>query len=339
MDNEAMTGPTMTAAYVDDLGPAGGIRVGLLPVPVLGSADVLVAVEVVGLNHVDTYVRSGRYPTPVPRPFVVGRDLVGTVAAAPETTGFSAGDRVWCNSLGHEGRQGSFAQYAAVPPERLYRLPDGVDPETAVAVAHPATTAFLGWFVHAQLRPAETVFVGGGGGNVGTAAIQMAAFAGARVIASSRPEDFEHCRLAGAEVVLDYRDQQLAERVAEAAPEAVNIVWDTSGHHDFGLVATAGAPGARVLVTAATSPSSSVPLPQLYTRDVSVLGFVISRASVEDLVAAASLINDMLSHRLLTTQITEVLPLEQTEQAHQRLEAGKVSGRVVLRPSPRRRGR
>ena len=321
----------MTAAYIDQPGPVEAIQVGALPMPDIGPTDVLVAVEAVAANPVDTYVRSGRYRTPLPRPFVVGRDLVGTVAEAPQASGFAPGERVWCNSLGHEGRQGSFAQYAAVPAERLYRLPP-VDPEVAVAVAHPAATAFLGWFVHARIEPAQTVFVGGGAGNVGTAAIQMAALAGARVIASSRPEDFEHCRGAGAEVVIDYRDEHLPDRVAMAAPSGVDVIWDTSGHHDFGLVARAAAVGACVLVTAAASPVSSVPLRQLYTRDVRIVGFVISRASVADLAEAATLINHMLSRGLLTARIAEVLPLAQTAQAHRRLEAGEVSGRLVLRP-------
>jgi hypothetical protein len=105
----------MRAAYVTELGAADAIRVGELPVPAAGPTDVLVRVEVVAVNPVDTMVRSGAYPTPTPFPFVIGRDLVGTVAvAAPGAAGFAPGDRVWCNSLGHGGRQGSFAEYAVV---------------------------------------------------------------------------------------------------------------------------------------------------------------------------------------------------------------------------------
>ncbi len=85
----------MPAAYVERLGPADQIRVGELPVPRPGPTDVLVAVETVAVNPVDTYVRSGRYPTPVPLPLVVGRDLVGTVAAVgSQAVPFRVGDRV-----------------------------------------------------------------------------------------------------------------------------------------------------------------------------------------------------------------------------------------------------
>jgi NADPH:quinone reductase-like Zn-dependent oxidoreductase len=110
----------MRAAYITELGPAEAIRVGELPVPVPGPTGVLVRVEVVVVDPVDTMVRSGAYRTATPFPFVVGRDLVGTVAeVGAGVAGFAAGDRVWCNSLGHGGRQGSFAEYAVVPGERL----------------------------------------------------------------------------------------------------------------------------------------------------------------------------------------------------------------------------
>src|SRR6478752_1854168 len=142
------------AAYVEQRGPAESIRLGELPVPDLGPDDVLVAVTAVSVNPVDTYVRSGRYDTPIPLPFIVGRDLVGTVAAVGSAVrDLTEGDAVWANSLGHAGRQGVATDLAVVARERLYRLPDGVDPELAVAVAHPAVTAYLGWFGRAAIRP------------------------------------------------------------------------------------------------------------------------------------------------------------------------------------------
>jgi NADPH:quinone reductase-like Zn-dependent oxidoreductase len=132
----------MRAAFITRLGPADGIRVGELPQPAPGPTDVLVRAEVVVVNPVDILVRSGGWATPTPFPFVIGRDLVGTVAeAAPGAVGFAPGDRVWCNSLGYGGRQGSFAEYAVVPAERLYHLPAAADPVAAVALFHPAATA------------------------------------------------------------------------------------------------------------------------------------------------------------------------------------------------------
>jgi NADPH:quinone reductase-like Zn-dependent oxidoreductase len=269
----------MQAAYVTETGPADAIRFGELPGPVVGPADVLVKVRVVVVNPVDTLVRSGRYATPVPVPFVIGRDLAGeVVATGASPQPFVPGDLVWCNSLGHEGRQGSFAQYAAIAGERLYRVPDGVDPDLAVAVAHPAATAYLAWFVHARLRAGETVYVGGAAGNVGSAAVTMASRAGARVLAGARPADFDRCRAAGASEVADYADPNLPAVLSGQAPSGLDVFWDTSGRQDLGLAATLLRTGGRLLVTAGFGGPARVPVGALYTKDVSALGFVISRA-------------------------------------------------------------
>lgn len=322
----------MSAAYVTSLGPPDRIRVGELPVPAPGPTDVLVAVEVVAVNPVDTLIRSGAYPTPTPFPFIVGRDLAGTVARPGPGAPFRPGDRVWCNSLGHDGRQGSSAGYAVVPAGRLYRLPAGASPAVAAAVAHPAATAYLAWFRHARLRPGETVYVGGAGGNVGSAAVQLARGAGARIIASARPGDHERCRAAGAAVVADYRDPGLAAVLRAAAPDGIDVFWDTSGHHDLDLAVAVLAPGGRILLTAGGAARPVLPAGPVYTRDISLHGFVISRASPSDLALAASHINRLLARGGLAVRIAGELPLAQAAEAHRRIEAGQVRGRLLLRP-------
>lgn len=333
----------MKAAYVNHLGEVDEIRYGDLPVPVPGPTDCLIEVSAVSLNPVDTLVRSGRFPTAVPLPFILGRDLVGTVLSAPAGAGLLPGETVWCDSLGYQGRQGSYSEYAVVPTDRLYPAPSGVDAsgidaQRLVALAHPATTAWLGWFEHAGLIPGMTVFVGGGAGNVGTAAIQLAAATGARIIASCHPRDVEAVRAAGAEVVLDYRNPDLPAACAKAAPEGFDLVWDTSGHHDGQFLAEVSAPGARILITAAADASTQLPLGRLYTKDVSLTGFVMSRASTGQLARAAKGLRPFLEPRSpgspgsLTTTITEVLALSEAARAHRMMETGQVRGRVVLVP-------
>ncbi|MDO5710130.1 MAG: NADPH:quinone reductase [Micrococcales bacterium] len=325
----------MHAAYVERLGGVENICYGRVPVPRLGPTEVLVTVEAVTVNPVDTFVRSGAFPTRTPFPFVIGRDLAGTVAAlGPGAAGFSVGERVWCNSLGHGGRQGSFAQYAAVPVDRLYRIPDGVEAVQAVALAHPAATAWLGLFRHARLPLGGTVFVGGGAGNVGDAAIHLATATGARVIASATGEGLDRCRVAGATVVVDYRDPDAIEHIRAAAPDGLDVHWDTSGHHDFGAAVGLMARGGRILLTAA-GPQARVELPigATYTNDVSVLGFVISNATSTELAAAARVINQRLVDRTLTARIAGNLPLADAAGAHRRVEQGQISGaRLILHP-------
>lgn len=327
---------TATAAYIVETGPADAIRVGPLPVAAPGPTDVLVRTEALVANHVDVFVRSGAYPTATPFPFVIGRDLAGTVVAAgPGVAEFRVGDRVWCNSLGHHGRQGSFAQYALVPADRLYPLPDGVGPVAAVSVAHTAATAYLGLFRQARLQIGEAVVIGGAAGGVGTAAVQLARAAGARVIGTAAERDAGWCHSCGAEQVVDYRDPHAADRIRAAAPGGVDVYFDTSGHHDFETTLPLLATGGRVVVMAGLAARAVLPAAALYTRDASLRGFAISNASVADLAAAATVINARLAADGLRSRIRTRLPLAAAAQAHRMLEHPDPSlppGRVIVLP-------
>jgi NADPH:quinone reductase-like Zn-dependent oxidoreductase len=205
----------------------------------------------------------------------------------------------------------------------------------AVAVGHPAGTAYLGWFRHGELRPGDTVYVGGGAGNVGRAAIVMAAYAGARVIAGARPADRDACTAAGADTVVDYADPDLAERVRETAPDGVDVYWDTSGRGDLDHAVRSIAVGGRILLTAGRDARPPLSARELYTRDASLRGFVISRAKASDLADAAKLINRLLAAGRLTARIADEWPLTRAADAHRRIEAGEVSGRLIMRPHAR----
>jgi NADPH:quinone reductase-like Zn-dependent oxidoreductase len=318
------------AAYVTELGAPAIIQYGKLPIPAIGPTDLLIRTEAVAVNPVDCLIRSGVYRTPTPFPFVVGRDVAGVVAAAGAgASGFGVGDRVWSNSLGHAGRQGSFSDFVVVAADRCYRLPDGILPDAAVAVFHPAATAHLALFRHARLEAGETVYVGGGGGNVGRTAVELAAAPGARVVASASPKDFADCTALGASAVVDYRDG--APAIAKAAPEGIDVYLETSGNHDFRAALGLLAHGGRIVLMAGTA---SVPLPvsEFFQRDARLLGFVISDASVCDLAAAAAAINKRLAAGGLRPQITATMTLADTAEAHRLLETRTVRGRIVLRP-------
>ncbi|WP_078606520.1 NADPH:quinone reductase [Streptomyces violaceorubidus] len=326
---------TMRAAYIDPVGPADAIRHGELPVPSVGPTDVLVRVTAVAANPVDTFVRSGAYATSLPSPFVVGRDLVGEVAVAgPGAAGFPVGRRVWCNSLGHAGRQGSFAQYATVAAERLYAAPPGIDADHLVAAGHPAASAWLALFRHGRLRAGETVYVGGGAGNVGGAAVALASWAGARVIATARAEDAEAVRGLGATEVLDHRAPDLGARMRRAAPDGYDVHLDTSGHGVLADAVDSLARGGRLVAMVGLGGGpAALPVSRLYTRDASIVGFAISNATTADLAEAARAVVGVLTDTPWRPRIADRLPLSKTAEAHRRLEAGVVRGRLVLTPS------
>jgi NADPH:quinone reductase-like Zn-dependent oxidoreductase len=327
----------MRAAYIDRLGPPECIRYGEVTAPRSGPGDVLVDVAATTVNPVDTFVRSGLFPTPVPFPFVIGRDLVGTVAAVgPDVTGFTAGDPVWCNSLGHGGRQGATAEQAAVAAERLYHLPPGVDPIAAVAVVHPAATAHLALFRHGRLRAGETVVVVGAGGNVGSALVVLAVAAGARVVATARPRDAPHCRSLGAAEVLDYRNPALSGRLRELCPDGVDVYLDTSGENNLDTAVELLAHRGRIVLLAGPLTRPVLPVGPLYTKDCSVVGFAISHATIAELAEAAATINGLLTGNLpdgapaLVPRALETLPISAAAAVHSRLERGALHGRRVV---------
>jgi NADPH:quinone reductase-like Zn-dependent oxidoreductase len=313
----------MRAAYIDRFGPAEEIRCGVLPEPRPGPTDVLVDVRATTVNPVDTFVRGGIFRTPVAFPFVVSRDLVGRVAAVgPGVAGFAPGDPVWSNSLGHGGRQGAASERAVVSADRLYRLPDGVDPHAAVAVVHPAATAYLGLFRHGELRAGETVLVGGAAGNVGSASVTLAVEAGARVIATAQPRDVAHCRSLGAAEVIPYADPNLAARIREAAPDGIDVHVDTSGHNDLELAVEVLAHRGRIVLLAGARTEPVLPAGRLYMNDGSVRGFVVSHATTAELADAARTINRLLPTGKLRTRSVRMLPLEAAAEAHRMIEKG-----------------
>ena len=322
----------MKAAYITTLGSPDVITYGEMDRPVPGPTDVLVRVEAAAVDPVDTFVRSGAYRTPTPFPFVLGRDLVGTVAeTGPGATGFAVGDRVWSHSMGHGGRQGVTAEYCVVGVDRLYHLPGDVDAARAVAVLHPVATAHLALFRHARLRPGETVLVIGGAGNVGRAATVLAVRAGARVLAVARAETAPDCLRAGATAVVDHRDPDAAEQLRELAGDGVDVHLDTSGHQDLDSALALVGHGARVVLMAGLSARPVLPVGAVYPRDVSLIGFAISNSSVDDLAGTARVINHGLADDAFPIPVSVELPLSRTAEAHRMIEAG-VRGRIVLRP-------
>lgn len=327
---------TMRAAFIETLGPPENIRYGEMPTPVAGPTDVLVDVMATTVNPVDTLVRSGVFRTLAEFPLVISRDLVGTVAeAGPGALGFAVGDLVWSNSLGHGGRQGAAAERAVVAADRLYHLPEGVDPTGAVAMVHPAATAYLGLFTHGRVRAGETVLVAGAAGNVGSALVVLAVEAGARVIATASARDATYCRNLGAAEVLDYRDADLVKRIDEVCPVGVDVFIDTSGTNDLTTAVGVLAARGRIVLLAGARSRPVLPVGPLYMKDCSIAGFVISHATSGELAEAAVTINRLFAAGRLRPRSVERLPLSAAAEVHRRMERGELHGRrALLMPRP-----
>jgi NADPH:quinone reductase-like Zn-dependent oxidoreductase len=235
----------MRAVRYHEHGGTEVLQVDEIERPTAGAGEVVVEVEAAGVNPVDTYFREGSYQ-PFTLPMIPGTDLAGEVAdVGPGVETFSIGDRVYGTGLGND-RYGTYAEFATVPVDRLVHLPDDVDDASAGGAGVAAVTAWRALVDHAGLEPAETALIHGGSGGVGHVAVQLAAAMGAHVVTTAAPEYHGSLDSLGADEVLDYTRDDLAEAV-RAATGGVDVVLDHRLDDYLQFDAEVAATGARVV--------------------------------------------------------------------------------------------
>jgi len=330
----------MKAAYINKTGPPENIQYGDLPAPGPGPTQCLVKVSAVALNPVDTYIRGGAIQMPLPSPFIVGCDLAGTVAeVGPGVTRFEPGDRVWGSNQGLLGRQGTFAEYCAVDECWLYPTPDGVADELAAASALVGITAHLGLVRDAKLEKGETIFVNGGSGGVGSTVVQISKAIGARVVATAGSDKkVELCRRLGADLVINYKTQNVEVELKKIAPAGVNVWWETQREPNFDEAVGALSARGRMILMAGREARPPFPVGPFYVKGCSLHGFAVFMANQEEQEDAADDINRWLAEGKLKANIDRVMPLSQTAEAHRLQEentigkSGTLAGKIVLKP-------
>jgi NADPH:quinone reductase len=330
----------MKAAYINQTGGLDNIIYGDLPDPEPAANQCLIHVVAVDVNPVDLYIRSGAVPTKLNFPYILGRDLAGkVVATGAEVKRFKIGDRVWATGQGWEGRQGTFAELAAVDENWLNPLPGNVTNEDIVAVSLVGTTAHVGLVGKANLKAGETLFVNGGTGGVGSSVVQMAKTLGARVITTvGSDKKAARARELGADVVINYKTEKVTEAVRKSAPGGVNVWWETLREPNFDQAVSLLALHGRMIVMAGRDAHPAFPVGPFYAKNGSLFGFMVLNSTAEELRAAAEDINQWMSAGKLKAQIDRVLPLSQAREAHRLQEAstiektGTLAGKIVLKP-------
>ena len=322
----------MKAIQVSQTGGAEVLQLADLPKPQPKPTEAVVEIKAAGVNFIDVYYREGRYQAPLP--FVSGQEAAGVVAAVgSEVKGLKPGDRV-----AYTGVIGAYAEYAAVPADRLVRIPEGLaDREAAAAMLQGMTAHYLAYDTY-PLKRGETALVHAAAGGVGLLLVQMAHQIGARVIGTvSTEEKAKLARAAGADEIILYTQQDFeAETKRFTGGKGVDVVYDSVGKTTFDQGLNLLRPrGMMVLYggsSGAVPPFDPIQLTQkgsLFLARPSLPHYIATRQELEQRAGA---VLGMIASGKLKLRIEHVYPLAQAQQAHRDLEGRKTTGKLLLLP-------
>jgi NADPH:quinone reductase-like Zn-dependent oxidoreductase len=314
---------TMQAVVLDAPGPAEVLHLAEVATPVRINAEVLVKVSAAGINPIDAKTRAGKgVSAAIPRfPWVLGNDFSGTVVESPyEGHPLKPGDEVYGVSSTPRG-MGSYAQYVSVPSLQVTRRPRRL---TAVEAAGIPTAALTAWGLVVDVAKAhegQRMLIHAGAGGVGHIAVQLAAYFGARVIATASGENVGWLRQLGAEQVIDYTATPFETIVSD-----VDVVLDLVGnvHDDTGRRSLSVLRQGGLIINV---PTGSWPG---FIDEAESAGMRATTFKMSPDAACLAVISRLIDSGDLSVHIGEVFPLDQAAEAHAVLEGGHVRGKIVL---------
>ncbi|MCM3342667.1 NAD(P)H-quinone oxidoreductase [Paenibacillus sp. MER TA 81-3] len=306
---------------------------GLWNKPALKSGELLVRIYATALNRADLLQKRGKYPVPAGASPILGLEMSGTIEAIGEgVTGWNIGDRVCALLPG-----GGYAQYAVIPSNMAMRVPDNMTLEQAAAVPEAYLTAFLNVFQLGRLQAGESVLIHAGASGVGTAAIQLAHAAGARVAATAGSE--EKCgviKQLGAELAVNYRKEPLAESVLQWTGQAgVQLVLDSvlAPYWKDHLQCMA-MDGRLVLIGTLGGSKVEVDFMSVMLHRLQIIGSTLRGLPLE---RKARLTADFVSFAMPRFEAGQCMPVvdsvwqpDQINEAHERMERNENVGKLVL---------
>lgn len=322
----------MLAARYTETGAADVLRVEEVDRPEPGPGEVRVRLRVSGVNPTDWKSRSGRTGRDLPHGFQIpGQDGAGTVDAVGEGVAPGrVGERVWVWFAAWQRPWGTAAQWTVVPSERAVPLPDGASDELGASLGIPALTAHRCLTADGPVE-GRTVLVAGGAGAVGHAAIELARWMGARVVATVSGEAKARlARAAGAHAVVNYRAPDAARRIRDAAPDGVDRVVELALAANLDLDLEVAAPNAAIVTYADDGGDEArVPVRRLMAPNL-VLRFMLIYTVPEDALGRAVLeVAEAVAAGALTPLPVHRFDLDRIAEAHEAVEGGAV-GKVVV---------
>ena len=323
----------MRAVTCSGAGDVNVMSVSELPDPQPAAGEVVLDVVATAINRADLLQRRGQYPPPPGASDVLGLECSGRIASLGEgVESWSVGDEVCALLAG-----GGYASKVAVPAGQLAPVPDGVDLVTAAALPEVAATVWSTVFMGAGLQRGETLLVHGGAGGIGTMAIQLAAALGARVATTAGSADkLQRCAQLGADVLVNYREQDFVEVVRTATDgHGADVVLDNMGASYLARNLEVLAVGGRLVVIGLQGGATAeIDLGRLLRKRAAVLAATLrARPLAEKATIVASVVEHvwpLVADGVVKPVVHDRLPLESVREAHRLVEDSGHVGKVLL---------
>jgi NADPH:quinone reductase-like Zn-dependent oxidoreductase len=307
----------MKAARIHEYGGPEKVVIDEIENPTVGNGQVVVKVRAASLNPFDTTVREGRVPGMVTLPVILGGDIAGEVVeVGTAVTDFKVGDEVYGQAAAVAGNSGALAEFAVTKAGQIALKPKSVDMMAAACLPLVGVSAMQALQKHINLQPGQTILIQGGAGAIGSVAVQLAKYLGAKVYATATENGIRFAQEMGADGVINYQKEKFEERVKD-----VDAVFDTVGgeilERSYAVAKRGG-----TIVTMIGKPDG---------QKAQELGITViaqqTRVSTDKLQGLAKLVDE----GVIKPHIAKVFDLDQAAEAFKTREAGHLSGKVVLK--------
>jgi putative PIG3 family NAD(P)H quinone oxidoreductase len=320
----------MRAITAPEPGGPEALTVTELPDPEAGAGEVVIDVVASAVNRADTLQRQGFYPPPKGASDVLGLECSGRISqVGAGVEGWRVGDEV-CALLA----SGGYAEKVAVPAGQVMPLPPGVGLAAAAAIPEVACTVWSNVFMVAALQPHETLLVHGGAGGIGNFAIQLAKALGAQVLTTAgSAEKVALCRSLGADRAINYRDEDFVEVVTEAG--GADVILDNMGAKYLSRnVAALATEGRLVVIGMQGGTKAELDLGALMGKRAAVVATSLRARPTEEKAAVCAAVVEhvwpLIGEGKVRSFVHEEVPFEQSARAHELMESGAHSGKILL---------
>lgn len=306
----------MKAVQFSEYGDASVLKVVDVEKPIISEGQVLVEVDAVSLNPFDSKLRDGAMKDGIPLnlPITIGGDIAGVVSeVGSKVSGYTVGDKVYGQANAVAGNSGAFAEFAATKADQIALAPSNLTLQEAAALPLVGVSALQAIHDHLDVQPSQKVFIHGGGGGIGSVAIQIAKHLGAYVAATASGEDIEYVRSLGADEVIDYKSNDYAEVLS-----SYDIAFDTVGDDFNKMLGILSAGGKAVSMIASAD--------EARTKELGVTALTQgTHVTTEKLDA----LRELVESGVVNVRIGQTFPLDHIVEAFQARESG-AKGKIIV---------